>query len=119
GTVTTTGASGVGVFADTTSGDITIDAGTTRVENAGLAGEFTGDAVVATSVSGNIVITAQDSFSAALYGSAIAGISGGDVTIVSDVATTTGDGGAAIYGQTTDGALRIVANEITTSGDNT
>jgi uncharacterized protein with beta-barrel porin domain len=117
--VTTTGASGVGVFADTTTGDITIDAGTTRVENAGQAGQFTGDAIVATSDSGDISIAADDTFSAALNGSAIVGISAEDVSIVSGVAATTGTGGAAVYGSSTNGALSIVAGQITTSGNNT
>src|SRR5690606_32988836 len=54
GTVTTTGASGSGVYADTTSGNIVIDAGVTRVENEGQVGWFAGDAVSATSGTGSI-----------------------------------------------------------------
>ena len=119
GTVTTTGASGVGVFASTTTGDIAIDAGTTRVENTGMAGQFTGDAVVASSTSGNISITSDSAYSAALYGSAVAGFSQGDVSIVSGTAETTGDGGVAVFGSTGTGTLTIDADTIVTSGADT
>jgi len=119
GTVTTTGASGVGVFGNSTTGNIVIDAGTTRVENAGMAGQFTGDAVVATSTSGNISIASADAFSAALHGSALVAISGGNVAIDSGVATTTGEGGAAVYGSSSSGSLSISADQIVMSGANT
>ncbi|MXO58944.1 hypothetical protein GRI89_05260 [Altererythrobacter salegens] len=112
GTVTTTGASGVGVFGHTGSGDIAIDAGITRVENAGMQGQFTGDAVVATSDTGNISITSQDAFSAALYGSAIVGISAGDVALVSGNAETTGDGGVAVYGLSNSGNVSLAAETV-------
>lgn len=119
GTVTTTGASGVGVFGTTTTGDITIAAGTTRVENAGQVGDFTGDAIVATSGSGTIAITAENTFSAGLNGSAIVGISAGDVSIDAGTVETTGVGGAAVYGSSSAGTVSIAADQITTSGDNT
>jgi fibronectin-binding autotransporter adhesin len=119
GTVTTTGASGAGVFASTTTGDITIDAGTTRVENTGFVGNFTGDAVVASSTSGTISITSESAYSAALYGTAVAGFSDGDVSIDSGRAETTGDGGVAVYGNSGLGDVTISADEIVTSGAGT
>ncbi len=117
GTVTTTGASGVGVFADSTSGNISIDAGTTRVENTGMAGQFTGDAVVATSVSGAISINSENAYSAGYGGSAVVGISAGDVTINSGTARTTGYGPIGVYGRSTAGDAVISANETFMSGD--
>src|SRR5690606_8888768 len=96
GTVVTTGASGVGVFGDATSGDITIVAGTTRVENGGIAGMFTGDAVVGTSDTGNVSVTSADAFSAAYGGSAAVAL-GGSASVTSGLAETSGDNGIALY----------------------
>ncbi len=116
GSVVTDGASGGGILVVTESGDINIDAGTTRVENAGYSGDYTGDAVTAVSGTGNVSIISDNAFSAALYGSAVVGVSEGDVTIVSGVAETSGDSGVAVSGRATNGTVSITADRIVTSG---
>lgn len=119
GAVTTTGASGVGVFGNSTTGNVTIDAGTTRVENEGIQGNFTGDAVVATSGSGHVKITSQDAFSAAYGGSAVVGISGGTVSIDSEVAETTGDAGIGLYASSGGANVSIISESLVVGGADT
>ena len=117
GTVTTTGASGVGIFGDATSGNVNIVAGATRVENTGVQGQFTGDAIVGTSDTGNVSITSDFAYSAAYGGTAVAGI-GANVSLVSNIAETSGDAGIAVYGAANGpgGTVFIDAATIIASG---
>jgi uncharacterized protein with beta-barrel porin domain len=118
GTVTTTGASGVGVFGTTTSGAVNISAGTTRVENAGQLGLFTGDAVVGTSQTGQVSIVSQNAFSAALGGSAVVAQSGGSVSVKSTIAQTTGNGGIALLAASTNGNATLESGSLSLTGAN-
>lgn len=118
GTVTTTGASGAGVLGTSTSGNVIIDAGTTRIENAGFQGNFTGDAVVATSDTGAVTISSQDAFTAAFAGSAAYAASAGSVSVVSGVARTTGDSGVALYAASTGGNASLDSASLTLTGAN-
>ncbi|BBC74249.1 hypothetical protein AEB_P3381 [Altererythrobacter sp. B11] len=119
GTVTTTGASGVGVFGNSTTGAVTINAGVTRVENTGLAGPFSGDAVFGSSGSGTVSITSADAFSAGAEGSAVVALSAGDVSIVSGRAETSGADGTGILAQSTSGDAVVESTNLITSGADT
>mgnify|MGYP001170041220 CR=1 FL=1 len=119
GTVITTGVSGTGVYADTTSGNIAIDAGETRAEAGGQLGWFTAEAVAATSQTGAIAITSRNAFTAGEGGSAISAFTAGDVAIESGIATTTGDLGVGIFGVSYGGKVTVDADETVTSGADT
>lgn len=116
GRVTTTGASGAGVVAFTSTGAITLDAGVTRTLGTGQQGPFTGDAVFAQSASGVVSVTSEDSVAAGAGASAVAAISGGNVSIASGFAGSSGDDTATVFGQSNAGTLTIDAQSVAADG---
>ncbi len=106
----------IGVFARTSTGDIVINAGRTETQLLGiLGGQYTGDAVGATSQSGDITITSTEAVVVGEQAFGIYGISGtGAVTITSGSVATAGVQGTGIYAS--GGTVVVDSGSITTTG---
>lgn len=109
----TNGGSMYGIFGYSDSGDVTIDAGTTRSTETEMTGYYTGEAIVGSSGSGNVSITADVTEVNGYAASAIVGVTqgAGSVTIVSGTASATT--GGTIFGISNGGG----DVSITTTGD--
>lgn len=107
----------IGVFAQTTSGDIVIHAGATTTTNPGLAyGSYTADAVGALSDTGDITIVSGTATTEGLYSSGVWASTGGNVSITSTAIVNTGELGNGILGFA-DGSVTIDSGSINASGD--
>jgi fibronectin-binding autotransporter adhesin len=106
----------IGVFARTSTGDIVINAGRTETQLVGLLdGAYTGDAVGASSQSGDISITSEEAVVVGEQAYGVYGISGtGAVTITSGSVTTAGVQGTGIYAS--GGTVVVDSGSITTIG---
>lgn len=109
----TNGGSMYGIFGYSDSGDVTIDAGTTRSTETEMTGYYTGEAIVGSSGSGNVSITADVTEVTGYAASAIVGVTqgAGSVTIVSGTARSIS--GGTIFGISNGGG----DVSITTTGD--
>ena len=105
---------GIGISASSTDGGISIVANETRTTGA-IGQQNTPDAILATSMNGNISITSAIATTEGLGGSSIAAItSGGNVTIVSDYSASGGENGINLYGQGRN--VSITANTVEMAG---
>ncbi|NIJ20305.1 autotransporter-associated beta strand protein [Sphingomonas naasensis] len=118
GALTATGASGAGIVARTTSGDITITADQTHAEGDGIFGNFTADAVVGMSQTGDVSITSNNASSAGKWGSAIAA-TGASVSVTSGTAAATGEGGTIVFARATGGDATVASANLQSSGAGT
>jgi len=107
----------IGIFARTSTGDIVINAGRTETRLLGLLdGIYTGDAVGASSQSGDITITSEEAVVVGEEAFGIFAFTGtGAVSISSGSITTSGVRGLGI--RAVGGTVDIVSDAITTSGD--
>lgn len=116
GTILTSGAGTSGVYATSTSGDISITAEDSRSTATDLGPNFVyNDVLVGISETGDVTIDSGYTESASLYGSGIVGI-GNNVLIASDNSVASGNGGVAIYGSGS-ASVTIHSNTVTTTGD--
>ncbi|KQY92234.1 hypothetical protein ASD21_12455 [Caulobacter sp. Root1455] len=101
GEVSAGAAGDVGVFVQSTTGDIVVDAGVTRTANTGLRGGFTADGVGASSTNGgHVTVNSVDSAVVGQYASAVFGVStGGQVEINSGKARASSASTVAVYGR--------------------
>lgn len=107
----------IGVFARTSSGDIVINAGYTETRLTGiLNGQYTGDAIGASSQTGDITITSAEARVVGEQAFGVYGISGsGAVSITSGSITTSGVQGTGVYAS--GGSVQVVSGTVTTTGD--
>ncbi|SFI58733.1 autotransporter domain-containing protein [Caulobacter sp. UNC279MFTsu5.1] len=108
----------VGVFAQSTTGDVTINANITRTANTGLHDGFTADGVGGYSTNGgHVKITSVDSAVVGQYASAVWGKStGGEVEINSGKARAASDGTVAVSGR--GDKVTIVSQDAEITGAN-
>lgn len=106
----------IGIFARTSTGDIVINAGRTLTQLVGLLnGSYTGDAVGATSQSGDITITSEEAIVVGQEAFGVFAISGaGAVDITSGSVSTAGAEGVGIYAN--GGQVTISSESVTTTG---
>ncbi|WP_029912790.1 autotransporter domain-containing protein [Caulobacter sp. UNC358MFTsu5.1] len=118
GTVSAGTQGDVGVFAQSTTGDIVVDAGVTRTANTGLHAGFTADGVGALSTGGgHVTVNSADSavvgqFATAVWGQSI----GGEVEINSGKARAGSDGTLAVFGRGDTVTVVSADAEITGTG---
>ena len=105
----------MGIYGVSTTGAISIDAGTTHTTNLGLNGGYTADAVGASSSGGGAIsIKSVDASAVGTYASAVYGVStGGSVTIDSGKARATSDQTVTVMGQGDVVTIRSQDAEIT------
>jgi fibronectin-binding autotransporter adhesin len=101
GTVSAGSQGDVGVYAQSTTGDIVVDAGVTRTANTGLHAGFTADGVGAySSDGGHVTVSSLDSAVVGQFASAVYGVStGGAVEIDSGKARASSASTVAVYGR--------------------
>jgi autotransporter-associated beta strand protein len=118
---TTVGTGGdVGVFARTSTGDISIAAGTTSTARRDiLNGQITADGVIGISTGGGaITIDAGTTTVAGVSAWGVAASTTGVDTIKSGTVSTSGSDGIGIYGRGDGGGVTIASQNVTTSGSN-
>jgi fibronectin-binding autotransporter adhesin len=108
----------VGVYAQTSSGDVTIHASSTTTTAPGvLPGGYTADGVVGASLSGDVSITSQSVSVKGDSAYGVAGFTSAATSITSGSVTTAGEGGIGIYGRGLNGGLTIDSGSVSTQGD--
>ncbi|MDV3459201.1 autotransporter-associated beta strand repeat-containing protein [Sphingomonas sp. HF-S4] len=120
-TVNTSGLAAQGIWAQTTNGNILINAGTTRTAAIGwdAAAGGTSDAVFGySSGTGSVTVTSQDASSAGDYASAVGGVGGGAVNITSGTASSSGFQLATVYGSSRNSDVTINSTNATATGVN-
>lgn len=116
---TTVGAGGdVGVWARTTTGNISINAGTTTTARQDIRdGMFTADGVSGLSANGgDVSITADVTSVAGLSAWGVTAYTSGAASITSNKVTTSGDDGIGIFGRGDTGGVRIASGDVATTG---
>jgi fibronectin-binding autotransporter adhesin len=108
----------VGVYVQSTTGDIVVDAGVTRTANTGLHGGFTADGVGANSTNGgHVTVNSVDSAVVGQFASAVFGTSvGGGVEINSGKARANSASTVAVYGRADQVTITSQAAEIVGTG---
>ncbi|HEX6858910.1 MAG TPA: autotransporter domain-containing protein [Caulobacteraceae bacterium] len=104
-----------GVFAQTSTGDITIHAGGVTTTSTGLSFGFSADAVGALSGSGDITIVSDTATTQGLYSSGVFASTGGDVSVTSQTISNSGELGNGILALA-DGAVTIDAGAVDVTG---
>lgn len=120
-TVNTTGVAAQGVWAQTTTGNIVINAGTTYTSATGWDPntQGTSDAVFGySSGTGSVTITSQNASTAGDYASAVGGVAGGPVSITSGTASSSGFQLATVYGSSRNSDVTIHSTDATATGIN-
>jgi fibronectin-binding autotransporter adhesin len=106
-----------GIYAESGSGDVTIDAGTTTMTALGVPfDEYVSNAVFAFSDTGDVSITSDDASTVGDYGVAV-GARGYNIVIDSGVASSTGVIGRGVYARSRGGSTSVTSDSATVSGD--
>ena len=106
-----------GIYAETSSGDVVIDAGTTTMTATGvLWDEYVANAVFASSFTGDTTITSDAASTVGDYGVAV-GARGASIVIDSGVTSASGIVGRGVYARSRSGSTTVTSDSATASGD--
>jgi outer membrane autotransporter protein len=116
GTINVGVGSDVGIFAQTTTGNIAITADETHTLVPDYLTGAPGSAVYGLSQSGNITIASGTATTVGLGAIAVGGATAGSISVTSATASTQGDEAWGIYARGTDGGVTVASGDVTTLG---